>query len=134
MKIKKSPLILLAAPIAAFLIILTAMSPSPQTEEKKLDLRFPDDVTKILTASCFDCHTAGAKSEKAVNKLNFSSWNELTTPKKIHKLDEISEEIMTGSMPPEKYLARFPEKKLSAEQITLLNKWVKDEGAKLLAK
>lgn len=114
------------------LTTLSAMRPSPQEEVKTLGLGFPEEVTKILETSCFDCHTAGAKSEKALNKLNFSTWQENSVGKKIHKLDEITEEVKEGTMPPEKYLKYNPDSKLTKEQVDLIAKWAKMEGEKLL--
>lgn len=111
---------------------LIAMRAAPEEKEEALNLGFPEEVTKILETSCFDCHTTGAKSEKALNKLNFSTWNDNSKGKKVYRLDEINEEIKEGNMPPKKYLNYYPKKKLTKEQAALISKWVKVEGDKLL--
>lgn len=125
------PVLILAIAATAF-IGLSAMVPDPEEKEKKLDLGFPEEVNTILENSCVGCHTNGAKSEKALEKLNFSTWNENSVGKKIHKLDEISEEVREKEMPPEKFLQHFPDKKLSDEQIEVIIKWAKAEGEKLM--
>jgi hypothetical protein len=79
---------------------ITEAPASPQEEE--LDLGFPEEVMTILETSCFDCHTAGSKNDKAKTKLNYSKWSELKASKKIGKLDATCEEVQEGNRPPEK--------------------------------
>ncbi len=125
------PLSIFTLSVLAF-VGFSAMLPEPDETAKKVNPGFPEDVNAVLENSCYGCHTNGAKSEKALNKLNFSTWNENSVGKKIHKLDEISEAVVEETMPPEKFLQRFPDKKLSKEQIELLKKWAKKEGESLL--
>ncbi len=113
-------------------IVSTSMI-APQAEETPKAKIFPEEIEKVFANSCYDCHTAGARSEKALMKLNFSTWDELKASKKLHKMDEIVEEIVEESMPPEKYLNRFPDKALTKEQVKLVKKWAKTESDKILA-
>lgn len=125
------PILILAVTTIGF-VSLSAMLPQQEETKKKLELGFPENVDKIMENSCYGCHTNGARSEKALNKLNFSNWNESSTGKKIHTLDEISEVIVEGTMPPEKFLERFPDKKLTKEQAEILKIWAKKEGESLM--
>ncbi len=93
---------------------------------------FPDDIQKIMETSCYDCHTDASTGEKAKLKLNFSKWSEMTTAKKVGKLEGISEVVKSGDMPPEKYLAKFPDKALTTEQKELVTKWIAEETSKLM--
>jgi hypothetical protein len=92
--------------------------------EDELVPDFPGDVLEIMERSCFGCHTAESTNEKGKSKLDFSKWNDLNTSKKIGKLDNICEQVEEGSMPPEKFLEKYPDKKLSSEEAAIICKWV----------
>jgi hypothetical protein len=92
---------------------------------------FPENITQVFQLSCYDCHTTASKNLKARTKLSFDTWNELTDVKKVSKMDEICTEITKGSMPTEKYLSSYPDRKLTKDQIDMICKWV-DEESKLL--
>jgi cytochrome c5 len=93
---------------------------------------FPAEVKEVLTTSCFDCHTAGARSEDAKKALNFDQWDEYRLTKKIGTLDKIAEVVGEGKMPPEKYLERKPESKLSKDQQKLIVDWTKKTSEALM--
>ncbi len=92
----------------------------------------PDEVLKIISNSCFDCHTTGAKSEDAVKSLDFKKWDEYTSIKKISILSDIQEVIGKGQMPPEKYLDKYPKKSISEDDRNKIINWAKEETAKLM--
>ncbi len=98
----------------------------------ELNLGFPEDVHTILETSCFDCHTAESKKNYANKKLNFREWTNYDDVKKIAKLNDICEEITEGKMPTKKYLEQYPNRKLNAEQVTLICKWTEEEGNRLM--
>jgi len=102
--------------------------------QDKAAAHFPEDIQKIIETSCYDCHTDASTGEKAKMKLNFSKWSEMTTTKKVGKMEGISEVISSGDMPPEKYLAKFPDKALTKEQKELVTKWLAEESSKLMEK
>ena len=121
--------------VAAALAVMAFTYPSgkqinpPQDKPASL---FPEDVQKVFETSCYDCHTAASTGEKAKMKLNFSKWDELSSAKKIGKMENISEVVKSGDMPPGKYLEKFPEKALTQEQKDLISKWITEESAKLM--
>ncbi|MDX2445144.1 MAG: heme-binding domain-containing protein [Bacteroidales bacterium] len=84
---------------------------------------FPDDVAKILKVHCNDCHVAASKNTKAKGKLNFDKWDDYSMMKKTGKLNDIIETVNDGKMPPKKYLEKYPDKKLSKDQIKLVTDW-----------
>ncbi|MDD5506858.1 MAG: heme-binding domain-containing protein [Bacteroidales bacterium] len=93
---------------------------------------FPENVAQVFQLSCYDCHTTASGNTKAKEKLNFDTWNTLTVVRKAGKMDEICSEITDGSMPPEKYLSYYPDRKLTKEQIKLICTWVDEESTRLM--
>jgi hypothetical protein len=91
-----------------------------------------DEITSILKTSCYDCHTTGASSEKALNAVNFDKWDEYRTTKKIGLLADISKVVEERKMPPGKYLEKKPEASLSDKQMKLLSEWTDTEAEKLM--
>jgi len=94
--------------------------------------KIPEDVKEILSNSCYGCHTTGAMAENAVKALNFRKWNDLKATKKVGLLNNISEVLEEGAMPPEKFLKKYPEKALSGEDKAKILEWTKKETAKLM--
>ena len=92
----------------------------------------PEDVKEILSNSCYSCHSTGAKAEEAVKALDFKKWNDLKATKKVGLLNNISEVLEEGAMPPEKFLKNYPEKALSGEDREKILEWTKKETAKLM--
>ncbi len=96
------------------------------------DKGIPEEVKGILKSSCYDCHIKGAKSEKALEAVQFDLWDNYKLTKKIGILAEIAEVIEEDKMPPEKYLEHKPDKKLTGDQKKLLIDWVKKETELLM--
>lgn len=92
----------------------------------------PDDVEKVLSTSCYDCHTTGSNSKDAVKALDFKKWDQYRLTKKIGLLEDICKVIDENKMPPKKYLGYYPDKKLSVEQKELICGWTKNESEKLM--
>lgn len=93
---------------------------------------FPEDIAKIFETSCYDCHSDAASNAKAKMKLNFTKWDELTDAKKVGKMENINEVVSKGDMPPGKYVENHPERALTADQKSLVGKWVTEESKKLM--
>jgi len=102
--------------------------PSPSEPQEN----FPKKVSGILTNSCYDCHTTGAKAQKALDALDFKKWEEYKLTKKISLLTKICEVAEKGDMPPGKYLKQHPEKALSESDIKTICNWTKKESEKLI--
>lgn len=107
-------------------------SPVAPQDKAKLEIGAPEDVTAVLENSCFGCHNDGSQNLKSKAKLNFSKWNDMDNVKKISALNEITEVIKKDEMPPAKFLANYPDKKVSKEQAELINKWVDEYSSKLM--
>lgn len=115
--------------LAIGILFLFTQSYSPELPPEGV---YPDEITAVLKNSCYDCHFTGAKSDKAINALNFDTWDDYRTTKKIGLLGDIGKVLEEGKMPPGKYLENKPEAKLSEKQIKLLADWTDQEAEKLM--
>lgn len=89
------------------------------------------EMMTIVETKCIGCHSADSKNEKAKEDL---IWAELPTMKKLYlskKLYDIQEVLEDGEMPPEKFVAKKPEMKLTEEETTVLMKWTEESLAAL---
>lgn len=101
-------------------------------QQQKADSVFPGQVRKIFENSCFDCHSDLSSNQKALAKLDFSAWKDLTDAKKVGKMQDISDILTKGDMPPAKYITNHPDKALTKEQKDIIIKWATDESNKLM--
>ena len=113
-------------------LILTAFSidteknksSSNYSEQEKTIPGFPENVNNIIQNHCYGCHNNDSKSEDAVKELNFDEWENYSLMKKTGKLNDICKIISEGKMPPEKFLKKYPDKKLNDEQIKIICGWI----------
>lgn len=115
--------------LAIGILFLFVQSTSPDLLS---DGAFPDEITSILKTSCYDCHNTGASSEKALNAVNFATWDDYRSTKKIGLLSDIAKVVEEKKMPPGKYLEKKPEAELSEKHIQLLVEWTEQEAEKLI--
>ncbi len=112
-----------------FATIFATASENP-VKAKAVDM--PDNVKTIIEKSCFGCHNTDSKNDKAKDKLDLKTFDSLSLPKMIHALDKIEQVVNEGDMPPEKFLEKFPDKKLSDDEKKILMDWAKNEVKDLL--
>ena len=122
--------------------------PINQAETLEASTQVPENVQKILTRSCNDCHSnttvypwysniqPGASFlkghiDEGRSKLNFSNWNTLEIGKKRRKLGEICQQIQSKEMPLPSYLWVHWASKLSDEDGKIICGWTDAERAKL---
>jgi hypothetical protein len=101
-----------------------------------------ENVRKILSESCFDCHSNSTRYpwynnitpvnywlndhvKDGKKHLNFSDWNAYTLKKKEHKMDELYEEVEKGEMPLDSYTWTHSGANLSEEQVAEIVAWGK---------
>ena len=101
-------------------------------EPVKTSATMPENVKSIIDKSCFGCHNSESQNEDAKEDLNFTTFNELSTIKKLGTLKHISEAVEKGEMPPKRFLERFPDKKITEEEAKILTEWVKTESETLI--
>jgi len=122
--------------------------PIIQSETLEAATQIPENVQKILTRSCTDCHSnqtvypwysriqpSARFLEDHIGEgrreMNFSVWNTYETTKKLRRLDEICEQIQAKEMPLPSYLWIHRDAELSAEEIKIVCDWTVTERTRL---
>lgn len=109
----------------------TLVTPSDKLVMETIKVSPSEEVKGIIESKCYGCHNSESKNKKGKKKLSFDKLDELSIYKQIGKYEGIHETITEGEMPPEKFLAKNPEKALTEkEKETLLN-WATAKGKEL---
>ena len=95
-------------------------------------LSYPLNVMAVIDGKCLGCHQPGAKSEKAMEKLQWEKLQSMDDVDLVAQLDEIMEVLEEGSMPPEKVIQKYPDLKLTDEETATLNAWTEEHLNKLM--
>lgn len=108
-------------------------------------LQPPADVTSILEAACYDCHSYETRYpwynhiapvswwlanhvREGREHLNFNTFGTLPAEDRAHALEEIVETVEKGEMPLGSYTWTHADARLSAEQKATLVAWAKGAG------
>ncbi len=83
----------------------------------------PENVQAIFKNKCFDCHNSHSKNLKGKMKLKLDKMSGMKTHKLLGKLDNIAENVTKGDMPPRKAVKKYPDLKLTKEEIKTINDW-----------
>ncbi len=111
-------------------------------------MQIPENVQKILTTSCKDCHSNETNYpwyskiqpaaqflknhiEEGRAEMNLSIWNTYEPRKKKRKLEEVCEQVEIKEMPLPSYLWIHRDAKLSDDDTKTLCDWAKSEAAKM---
>jgi hypothetical protein len=109
----------------------------------------PVEVAKILTETCYDCHSQEVKFpwysyvapvswqiatdvNMGREHLDFSNWQALSKRKKIKILGELSDEVSIGEMPLRIYKIMHREANLTKEQREELVNWADNLAEKIM--
>ena len=104
----------------------------------------PENVKLILKESCNDCHSDVTRYpwynnitpvnywmaehvDNGKKLFNISKWDDYSTKKKDHKLEELAEMVEKKEMPLPSYTWTHTEAKLTDDQIMVLLHWVNKE-------
>ncbi len=114
--------------LTAFAFLLFSAFQADVQSEKTMSVaeatfEIPEDIQNILDKSCFGCHNVDATSDKAKKKLLIDQMHELSKIKLVAALGDIRETVENGDMPPQKFLDKFPDKALTAEEAEKLKDW-----------
>lgn len=91
-------------------------------DSAKTGTPIPDDVNKIVTASCTPCHTSsGGLMSRA--KLNLTEWSKYSPEKQKEKAAKMYIEVNKGAMPPKMAREKKPELIPTKEQTEIIKKW-----------
>lgn len=113
-------------------LFVSFLSTATEKPTKAEEVNMPDNVKAIIENKCFGCHNTDSKNDKGKEALDFKTLGDLPTNKMIHALREINEVIEEDEMPPEKFLAKYPDKKLSDEEKKVLMEWAKSEAKSMM--
>ena len=108
----------------------------------------PDSVVLLLKNACYDCHSNETRypwyayvapvswlvsrdTKIGRENLNFSEWESLSKMDKAEMLEEIVDEVGSGTMPMPIYILMHPEAKLSMGDRDMIMNWTDDFGEKL---
>jgi hypothetical protein len=92
----------------------------------------PEGINSIIDNKCFGCHNTESTNDKAKEKLLIDKLSDLSKAKLVSKLDGISEVVGKNEMPPEKFLAKYPDKALTKEESKQLEDWAKTASEELM--
>jgi hypothetical protein len=110
----------------------------------------PAHVAAMLRASCYDCHSSETKwpwysrvapmswliandVKEGRENMNFSDWPNGNPVRAAKRLEDMSEEIGYGEMPPKKYTAIHADARLTDSERKELTDWLDSEAARLKA-
>jgi len=91
-------------------------------EGSKTSPALPEEVNKIVTASCTPCHTSkGGLISRS--KLNFTEWTNYSPEKQKDRAAKMFSELNKGAMPPKSAREKKPELIPTKEQVEIIKKW-----------
>jgi mono/diheme cytochrome c family protein len=120
--------------VLAFVCISVISMAEGNPKNEKITYKMPKKVKAVFENNCYGCHNNDSRNDKAKDKLNFDTLDELSKVKKVGTFSHITKVLDEGKMPPEKFLASHPDKKLTPEQVKILSEWVKKEADSLVKK
>jgi hypothetical protein len=95
-------------------------------------ITIPADVKAVVDNKCYGCHSKDGRSDDAKKDLMWDSIPLYPKERQIAVLDDISEVLEKGKMPPEKMIEMHPEAAISKEQADLIKKWAETTADELM--
>jgi len=122
--------------------------PIEPSQTLEASIQVPPDIDMILSTSCNDCHTnktvypwyayiqpsgwfLDSHIQDGRRHLNFSIWNTYDLKKKRKKMEEICDEVKSGSMPLPSYLWIHGNAVVTESQAQALCAWANAEEKRL---
>ena len=132
---KKSGIIIWL-PLTAVFFISTAFISIQSSSNNNLvpedGFAIPEDVNQIFEKSCFGCHNVESTNDKAKKKLLIDELSGLSKVKLVAALGDIGEVLEKNEMPPEKFLAKYPDNALTDEEAKRLKDWADEAVDELM--
>jgi len=110
------------------------MLSAEENSPTKNPVKMPDNVKSIINNKCMGCHNTDSKNDKAKEKLDFKTLEGLGKIKKIGTYNHIVEALEKDKMPPEKFLDKYPDKKLSEKEAKAIIEWANKQAEALMVK
>ncbi|MBK8969108.1 MAG: heme-binding domain-containing protein [Saprospiraceae bacterium] len=86
-------------------------------------LKIPKKVDAVFQAKCYGCHNNESKNNRPKDKLNWDTLPSLPADQQAEKLAAIQKVLEKGSMPPDRFLEKQPDKKLTDKETANMKKW-----------
>jgi hypothetical protein len=126
--------------ISFFLILVIALFVRARYSDHARDLSvrqqtaitFPADVKAVIDNKCYGCHSKDGRSEEAKEDLMWDSIPLYPKDRQIAVLDDISDVLEKGKMPPEKMIQMHPEAALAPDQKALIKNWAENTADSLM--
>jgi hypothetical protein len=132
---KKSGIIIWL-PLTAVFFISTAFISLQSSSNNNLvpedGFAIPEDVNQIFEKSCFGCHNLESSNDKAKKKFMIDELSGLSKAKLVAALGNIGEVLEENEMPPEKFLAKYPDKALTDDEAKRLKDWAEETVNELM--
>jgi hypothetical protein len=127
--------------IILILIIIQFIPVDRSNPPVEADVPASLQVHNILRRACYDCHSnetvwpwygkvapvswlLAKDVREGRAELNFSTWNQYSGKKQVHKLKEVIKEIEEAEMPPFSYVALHNNARIETSDIAALRSWV----------
>jgi len=121
---KKRAILIMGLAIVAVSFQCNALTGQKGLEVKAVaTTEYPEAVKKVIDSKCLGCHSPEGRSEKAKEKLNWTTLMGLEKSVQVSKLDKIVEVLDKGEMPPKKMVEMHPEAKISDADAKILKDW-----------
>lgn len=138
--------------LAAVFMLVQLANPARTNPPVKSDLiastRPPEPVAAAFTAACYDCHSYQTKwpwyshiapmswliandVNEGRKNLNLSEWPADDAKRAVRRLENMSDNIDSGKMPPKKYTAIHADARLTESQRKAMTNWLDAEADKL---
>ncbi len=110
----------LSITVAAICVVFMAAQSSPKGGGEGKPI--PEDVSKIMEKSCFDCHNKGG-NPMAMEHWSLAKWNEYSAEKQASKAKAMCDMVTKEKMPPKSFREAHPAGAPSEEEIKIICNW-----------
>jgi|WetSurMetagenome_2_1015567.scaffolds.fasta_scaffold449273_2 hypothetical protein len=93
---------------------------------------YPAEIKAIIQLKCYGCHSIKGYSKDAREGLMWDSIPKYGKAKQIAKLDDIADVLDQGTMPPKEMVEKYPNTKLTSDELQKLKSWVDETADKLV--
>jgi len=119
--------------IFGFSFALLSLNIDEETDYKPIvkseNIDIPADIKSIIDNKCTTCHSDESSNYKAKMKMNFDKFSngKYSNGKLVSKFGKMAKKLNANKMPPEKYLAKNPDKKLTEDETKLILTWAAEQ-------
>lgn len=130
---------LLSSLFAIAFLLLFSFSLNAQPPKAQLvfagdseSVTYTSEVMSIISNKCYGCHSPNSRNDKAKEKLIWKDVQSMDPVDAVGILEEMHDVLEEGSMPPEKMLEKYPNMKLTDDEVATLKAWVEAAQSKLM--